>query len=656
MDESILEQIGMTKSEIKVYLALLELGCSSTGKIVEKSGASSSKIYEILDKLMQKGLVSFIIKSGVKHFESASPSRIMEYMKEREEEIIKQKESLRQILPALELKQQLSKYKSEATIFKGIKGAETAFRLMINKMQKKDELIAFIIDYNEEDKYFNLMTRIHKLRIEKGLSSRLIFNPRCVITAKDRTKMPNTRIKYASGDARMPAIVNVGGNITLLNIMAEEATVFMIDSKEVADSFRSQFEKMWSEQVNVFKGIDNVTSLIDSSLQEMKKNDEYYVINANRGFTSLSLKKFFADYHSKRVKKGVKVNMLYNQSIKSGIKEIIKQPAEIKMLPPEFKSPLQIFLYQNKTYMTLWEEDPIGIMINNKNVADGFRVYFNSLWNQDTRIMKGMNAVKQIFEEMLEHGSCDYIAARGYFVEKAPEKYIDDWEKRALKKGFTMRNIVDPSVKGHRITSFPFAKTKFTLPKEFANLSVFWIYGDKIAISNWMENEPIIIVIENKNLHDMYKQQFELLWNQDVFAQKGMDNVHYAWNNMLDELKPGEEYYVLSSSWHGQSSQMKKFFRDFHTRRIKKGVSVRFIFPSDLRNLIKKNKDVYHNKGFVKYHSNMMYEGMQINLYKNKVLIFIWREKEPIIMTIEDKNVYNGFNKYFELMWDMAFA
>ena len=67
MNESLLEKIGLTKSEIKVYLALLELGCSATGKIVEKSKASSSKIYEILDRLMQKGLVSFIIKSGIKN-------------------------------------------------------------------------------------------------------------------------------------------------------------------------------------------------------------------------------------------------------------------------------------------------------------------------------------------------------------------------------------------------------------------------------------------------------------------------------------------------------------------------------------------------------------------------------------------------------------
>ena len=70
MDIKILEEIGLTKSEVKTYLALLEIGSSSTGDIVEKAQVASSKIYEILDKLSQKGLVSFIIKSGVKYFEA----------------------------------------------------------------------------------------------------------------------------------------------------------------------------------------------------------------------------------------------------------------------------------------------------------------------------------------------------------------------------------------------------------------------------------------------------------------------------------------------------------------------------------------------------------------------------------------------------------
>ena len=116
MDSSLLEDIGLTKSEINVYLALLELGSSSTGKIVDKSGASSSKIYEILDRLMQKGLVSYVVKSGVKYFEAADPNRILDYVNEKESRLIKQKEKIKSLIPELELKRKISKYKSEEEV------------------------------------------------------------------------------------------------------------------------------------------------------------------------------------------------------------------------------------------------------------------------------------------------------------------------------------------------------------------------------------------------------------------------------------------------------------------------------------------------------------------------------------------------------------
>ncbi|MBS3167698.1 hypothetical protein J4216_01085 [Candidatus Woesearchaeota archaeon] len=45
MDIMILREAGLTEGEIKVYLALLELGTSTSGPIVEKSGVARSIIF-----------------------------------------------------------------------------------------------------------------------------------------------------------------------------------------------------------------------------------------------------------------------------------------------------------------------------------------------------------------------------------------------------------------------------------------------------------------------------------------------------------------------------------------------------------------------------------------------------------------------------------
>ncbi len=56
-----LTTLGLTQGEAKAYLAMIQIGPSRVGKIVEISGVSQSKIYNVLDRLILKGLASYNI-------------------------------------------------------------------------------------------------------------------------------------------------------------------------------------------------------------------------------------------------------------------------------------------------------------------------------------------------------------------------------------------------------------------------------------------------------------------------------------------------------------------------------------------------------------------------------------------------------------------
>src|SRR3972149_2344557 len=116
MDISSLREAGLTEGEIKVYLALLELGASTAGPIIEKSKVSRSIIYQLLDKLMEKGLVSYIVKEKTKHFQAAEPNRLFDYIEERAVKLQESKKSVEKLLPQLLLRQRAAK-ESEARIF-----------------------------------------------------------------------------------------------------------------------------------------------------------------------------------------------------------------------------------------------------------------------------------------------------------------------------------------------------------------------------------------------------------------------------------------------------------------------------------------------------------------------------------------------------------
>ena len=59
--EKQLEELGLTKNETKVYLVLLELGLTTTSAIIKRAGINTSKVYESLERLLKKGLVSYAL-------------------------------------------------------------------------------------------------------------------------------------------------------------------------------------------------------------------------------------------------------------------------------------------------------------------------------------------------------------------------------------------------------------------------------------------------------------------------------------------------------------------------------------------------------------------------------------------------------------------
>ena len=70
MDISILEDLGLNKGEIKIYLTLLELGTTKVGQIIEKSRMASSAVHNSLNALIDKGLISYIKRSKIKYYQA----------------------------------------------------------------------------------------------------------------------------------------------------------------------------------------------------------------------------------------------------------------------------------------------------------------------------------------------------------------------------------------------------------------------------------------------------------------------------------------------------------------------------------------------------------------------------------------------------------
>ena len=246
MDISVLKKAGLTEGEIKVYLALLEIGLSTIGPILEKSGITKSIIYRILDRLIKKGLVSYIIKEKTKQFQAASPHNLIAFIEDRKKEMDENIVEIQTLIPKLILKQTMSK-KSEATIYEGFKGIITVHDKRLEKLKKGDEYFFFGLP-SEQPKYFHAYwQRDHVKRAKLGIKCRLLYNQQ----VKDEILI--NRNSYSLCDARrMPLDVDtpawiLGYNeVTVIGLpFGESPIAFEIVNKDVATSFKNYFEWFW---------------------------------------------------------------------------------------------------------------------------------------------------------------------------------------------------------------------------------------------------------------------------------------------------------------------------------------------------------------------------------------------------------------------------
>lgn len=233
MDLKALESLGLTQKEADVYLILINLKSASIADLIKKSKIAKQSVYEILERLLDKGLVSFAIKDGKKQYIPANPERLRDIVKEKEA-------GIEALLPELLNRYNENKEETNAELFLGKEGMKTIMNniLKVGKpvyaLSNKGEIFEFL-------KYY--MPQFMQKRMKANIFAKIIF----VESARNKKfEIPLSEVKYISDDYNSPvALIVYGDNINYL-IYSENPIALHIQSKEIAQSFTNYFNLMWS--------------------------------------------------------------------------------------------------------------------------------------------------------------------------------------------------------------------------------------------------------------------------------------------------------------------------------------------------------------------------------------------------------------------------
>lgn len=245
--EHILEEAGLTKGEVKVYLALLELGETTSGPIIDMSGISSSKVYEIIEKLIQKGLASYIIKGEVKYFQPASPEKIRDYIDAKKKILNETGKEIEKIIPELKRKQKLSEDMQTSSIYEGFEGIKTVFNRILDSQKKGEEYYVFTLDEETSSPQLReFLLNYHTKRVDRGIKVKLLSNSK--FKNEIKKKYPHYKLSERRFVERaFPTGIFILKNMVIHFIYNPKPTIFVITSRQNYESYKRFFLDLWKD-------------------------------------------------------------------------------------------------------------------------------------------------------------------------------------------------------------------------------------------------------------------------------------------------------------------------------------------------------------------------------------------------------------------------
>lgn len=239
MNTKVLKEIGLTETEIKIYLALLGLGATSAGKIVEETGVYRKNLYDALNKLIGKGLVTYVIENKIKFFQSKSPDNLITYLDEQKAKVDEKKEEIEKLLPELKSKFSSLTPEIEAEIYRGTEGIKAILKECLN--HKEVLFIGATGDVENRLPYFWPQYNKKREKLQCKWKLLLVHEAKNKLITKSKYYEYKVLPKILSG----LNVIYIYGDYVANVLWLEKPLAFVTKHKTLADNYRKYFDFLW---------------------------------------------------------------------------------------------------------------------------------------------------------------------------------------------------------------------------------------------------------------------------------------------------------------------------------------------------------------------------------------------------------------------------
>ncbi len=244
--ETELKKLGLSEKEIRVYLALLELGEASVQKISQKSKVNRATTYVILEGLAKKSLVSEIEKEGKTLYSAQDPEFLFNLFKFQEREIKEKEAEFKKVLPELKAIFNLAPQKPKVRFFEGKEGL---LAIQEDILKEKDTEINEFYSADDISRIFSAeeVKGFVKRRSAQKLKAKAFYTRSAGPISKEN--LPTQSEMKFMPQEQYPLHVDIiiyGDKIGLISLK-EPLMGVIIENEGLASALRSIFKMLWDK-------------------------------------------------------------------------------------------------------------------------------------------------------------------------------------------------------------------------------------------------------------------------------------------------------------------------------------------------------------------------------------------------------------------------
>lgn len=356
------------------------MGESKARDIIEETGLHRNIVYDKLDQLVDKNLVTIKKDSGVNVYQPLDPNHLMEEIK-RKEKLTKN------IIDEINT---IHTPKEQEILVK--EGKDELKNTLINMYENIEQTQEWRV-IGSSGKWFEILDEeehqeLIKTHKEKNFLRKVITNSVHPQEQKHQKQVENYLLKTIPEVTAETTEFHIFEDKIISTILVEPYSVIEIKNDKFVKSYQSYFDLLWRQEVFMYRGWKEISDLLmNKLLPSLEDGDEEKIIATySEGEVSQKISEMFVEYNQKLKEKDVTKNFLaYGQETERVEKEMKKAgtmpQTRVKRLPEEHRSVLNFQIYPSYVVSFVWEETPVAILFTQEKVVEGYHDQFDLLWS-----------------------------------------------------------------------------------------------------------------------------------------------------------------------------------------------------------------------------------------------------------------------------------